>query len=199
MASFRTRDHRPTLWSQCAALFRASRALLFGSSDQYFLSRYQVASSMPLQMTLYFSIPYALVYAALSQYLYAWKSNVWEVPLVVAVISPMIFTVWALLEPIRLILGYVGNLRERVAWLGGFWVLTIFPQLVVHIYFLVGQASIGWITMPIETVMSAIYVVLSLVQLGIGYSTIRRLIAKAMADFHLQPVDEAADDPALTL
>ena len=144
---------------------------------------------MPLQMTLYFSIPYALVYAALSQYLYAWKSNVWEVPLVVAVISPMIFTVWALLEPIRLILGYVGNLRERVAWLGGFWVLTIFPQLVVHIYFLVGQASIGWITMPIETVMSAIYVVLSLVQLGIGYSTIKRLIAKAMADFHLQPIE----------
>lgn len=180
-------------------MIRAGSTLIFGSSDRYFLSRYQIAASMPLQMTLYFSIPYALVYAGLSQYLYVWKSNIWEVPLVVAVVSPMIFTVWALLEPIRLILGYVGNLKERVAWLGGFWVLTIFPQLVVHLYFLFGPSGIGWINMPIETAMSTIYVLISLLQLALGYSTIKRLVAKAMADFHLQPIDDAADDAALTL
>ena len=90
-------------------------------------------------MTLYFSVPYAVVFASLNLYLFTWKSSIWEVPLVVAVISPMIFWVWLLLEPIRLLLGYVGNLRERVAWLGGFWILTVFPQLVVHIYFCVGQ------------------------------------------------------------
>ena len=33
-------------------------------------------------------------------------------------------------------------------------ILTIFPQLVVHIYFLVGQAGIGWFNLPIETAMS---------------------------------------------
>ena len=154
---------------------------------------------MPLQMTLYFSIPYGLMYAGLSQYLYAWKANIWEVPLVVAVVSPMIFTVWALLEPIRLLLGYIGNLRERVAWLGGFWVLTIFPQLAVHLYFLVGVAGMGYFNFPIETAMSAIYILLLLLQLGLGYTTIKRLISKAMADFHLQPIDEQMDDAALTL
>ena len=153
---------------------------------------------MRLQMMLYFSVPWAVVYAAFSQYLYVWKSRIYTVPIIVAVTNPMIFTVWALLEPIRLFLGYVGNLRERVAWLGGFWVLSIFPQLFVHIYFLVGQSAIGWIIMPIETVMSIINILVVLTQLAFGYTTIRRLIAKAMADFHLQPVD-AADDPALTL
>ena len=149
-------------------------------------------------MALYFNVPYAAVFLGINQLLFYWKSVVWDLPLVVAVVSPMIFTVWALLEPIRLVLGYVGNLRERVAWLGGFWVLTVFPQLVVHIYFLVGQSAIGWINLPIETAMSIINILVVLTQLAFGYTTIRRLIAKAMADFHLQPVD-VADDPALTL
>jgi hypothetical protein len=172
--------HRPTHRSTFAAGLRAATALIFGSPDRYFLSRYQVAASTPLQMTLYFSVPYGLVYAAMSQYLYAWKANIWDVPLVVAVVSPMIFTVYALIEPIRLLLGYVGNLRERVAWLGGFWVLTLFPQLVIHIYFLFGQQAIdrSWFTLPIETALSAIYVILNVTQLVIGYSTIKRLIAK---------------------
>ena len=197
-ASQHHHDHQPSFWAQCAASVRSSFSFCFGNQDRYFLSRYQIAANMPLQMTLYFSLPWGLVYAALSQYLYVWKSQIYEVPLVVAVVSPMIFTVWALLEPIRLVLGYVGNLRERVAWLGGFWVLTVFPQLVVHIYFLVGQSAIGWINLPIETAMSIINILVVLTQLAFGYTTIRRLIAKAMADFHLQPVD-VADDPALTL
>lgn len=37
---------------------------------------HQVAASMPLQMTLYFSVPYALVWAALNQFLFYWKSQV---------------------------------------------------------------------------------------------------------------------------
>ena len=178
---------------------RAIWSLLFGNNDRYFLSRYQVAASTPLQMTLYFSVPYGMVYAGLSIYLYLWKASIWEVPLVVAVVSPMIFTVWALLEPIRLLLGYIGNLRERVAWLGGFWVLTLFPQIAVHIYFLVGQNFFrDWYIMPIEYVLSGIYLGVACLQLLIGYSTIKRLVAKAMADFHLQPVDDL-DDAQMTI
>jgi len=178
------RDHRPSMYSRIAASMRS----FFGGDEQYFLSRYQVAASTPLQMTVYFSAPYALVWAISNQLLFYWKSREFDVPLVVAVVSPMIFWVWFLLEPVRLLLGYVGNLRERVAWLGGFWVLTIFPQLVAHLYFLFGQPVI-WFNLPVETASSAIYVLLNLSQLVIGYSTIKRLIAKAMADFHLQPID----------
>ena len=122
-------DHAP---SGLAQFLATVRSLIFGYRDHYFLSRYQVAASTPLQMTLYFNIPYALVWAALNQLLFAWKSAVWDLPLVVAVVSPMVFWVWAFVEPIRLVLGYVGNLRERVAWLGGFWVLTIFPQSILR-------------------------------------------------------------------
>jgi len=100
----------------------------------------------------------------------------------------MIFWVWFLLEPVRLLLGYVGNLRERVAWLGGFWVLTIFPQLVAHFYFAVAQPII-WFNLPVETASSLIHLLLNIYQLVLGYDTVKRLVVKAMADFHLQPVD----------
>ena len=92
---------------------------------------YQIAASTPLQMMLYFSVPYGLLFAVANQMLFYWKARTFDVPLVVAVVSPMMFWIWFLLEPIRILLGFVGNLRERVAWLGGFWVLTIFPQLCV--------------------------------------------------------------------
>ena len=91
----------------------------------------------------------------------------------------------------------MGNLKERSR--GSEVLGTIFPQLIVHLYFLFGPSGIGWINMPIETAMSTIYVLISLLQLALGYSTIKRLVAKAMADFHLQPIDDAADDAALTL
>ena len=64
-------------------------------------------------MSLYFTIPYAFVWAISNQLLYYWKTQQFVVPLVTAVVSPMIFWVWFLMEPVRLLLGYVGNLRER--------------------------------------------------------------------------------------
>ena len=149
---------------------------------------------MPLQMMIYFTGPYACVWAISNQLLFYWKSRTFEVPLMVAVVSPMIFWGWLLLEPVRLLLGYVGNVRERVAWLGGFWVLTIL-QIICQVYFLLGQPWL-WFNLPIENATSALFVLFNLLQLGTGYSTIKRLIAKAMADFHLEPIapeEEALD------
>ena len=173
--------------------------MLFGSREHHFVSRYQVASNTPLQMTLYFNIPYALLWACMNQLLFSWKSAMFDLPIVVAVVSPMVFWVFFFVEPLRILLGYVGNLRERVAWLGGFWVLSLFPQLAVHIYFLVGQSFFdNWYIHPIEYILSSINLGIIVLQLLIGYSTVKRLVAKAMADFHLQPVDDL-DDAQMTI
>ena len=42
--------------------------------------------------------------------------------------QPMFFYVWLVMEPIRLIVGHVGNLGERVAWLAPFWIVMLFPN-----------------------------------------------------------------------
>ena len=109
----------------------------------------------------------------------------WPPPILPAMTTPLLFYVWLLLEPIRLLLGYVGNLSERVAWLMPFWVLTIFPQLLVHIYFVFIQDLIAWVVLPIEQVMSVAFIVLYLFELGVGYGTARRLVSKATADYQL--------------
>jgi len=45
--------------------------------------------------------------------------------------------------------------------------------------------------MPVEIWSTLVYLGIVLLQLLLGFSTIRRLVDKAMADFHLQPVDSA--------
>jgi len=154
---------------------------------------YQVASSTTLQMLLYFNLLYAIVFGVLYQLLAAWKSSIWQAPLVVELVTPMSFWVWAFIEMLRLGLGYFGNLAERVPWLMGFWMLTLFPQPVIQMWFMLVQGLAGWFVLPIEVWLSVGMQVIYLAELVVSYRANKRLVAKAAADFHLQPIDPAYD------
>lgn len=167
------------------------RSALFERGDGYFLSRYQVASSTTLQMLLYFNVLYALVFGILYQLLAAWKASVWQPPLVVELVTPMSFWVWAFIEAIRLALGYFGNLAERVPWLMGFWMLTLFPQPIIQSWFMFVQGLADWFVLPIEVALCLGFEVLYAAELVVAYRANKRLVAKAAADFHLQPVEPA--------
>jgi len=181
-------DHRP---STVARLLAWVRSLLFDESDGYFQSRFQVASSTTLQMMLYFNLFYAIVFAVLSQAMYAWKVSIWSPPLICELVTPMIFYLWVFIEATRLGLGYFGNLSERVPWLVAFWMLTLFPQPLIQMYFFVVQDAAGWFVTPMEVVLSLIFEMLYVMELAVAYRTSKRLVAKAAADFHLQPLDSA--------
>ena len=186
-------DHhyRPSLAAQIMAAVRR----MCGEGDPYFLSRHQVASSLRLQMLLYFNVYVAVAYAILHPMLFQWKAVTWPPRIIVAVCSPMFFYVWLVMEPIRLIVGYVGNLGERVAWLAPFWILTLFPQLLTQVYFISSQYVTGWVTLPIEYVLHVLLLLLYCAELYEGYATGKRLVKKAAADYHLQPVvpEDVAD------
>ena len=62
------------------------------------LAGYQVASSTTLQMLLYFNALYSLVFGILFQFLFDWKLTIWSPPLVIELITPMGFWVWAFVE-----------------------------------------------------------------------------------------------------
>ena len=179
-------DHyyKPSLGARLVAAARR----LCGDGDPYFLSRHQVASSTRLQMIMTFNVYVSCAYALLHPLIFQWKANTWEPSIIIAVCSPMFFYVWLVMEPIRLMVGYVGNLGERVAWLAPFWILTLFPQIITQFYFLFGQSLIGWVTLPIEYVLHCTLMVLYLTELFMGYSSGKRLVIKAAADYHLQPV-----------
>jgi hypothetical protein len=174
----------------------ASVRTLFDNPDGYFQSRFQVASSTSLQMLLYFNCLYALVFGVLHQMIYAWKLSIWAPPLLSELLTPMLFYIWAFVEVLRLALGYFGNLAERVPWLMAFWVLTLFPQPAIQFYFMFVQRIAGWFILPIELTLCIGMQLIYIAQLVVSYSTSKRLVAKAAADFHLQPLD-AANELAL--
>lgn len=176
--------YKPSLGAQLMAAFRR----MCGQGDPYFLSRHQVASSVRLQMLLYFNLYLAGAYAILHPMIFQWKAVTWPPKIIVAVCNPMFFYVWLVMEPIRLVVGYVGNLGERVAWLAPFWILTLFPQLLTQAYFIVSYYVTGWVTLPIEYVMHVLLLLLYCAELHEGYTTGKRLVVKAAADYHLQPV-----------
>jgi len=165
-----------------AQCFAAVRELC---SDTQFTSRQQVASSLTLQILLYFNIYFSVIWAGLFFLLFQWKIVAWDVPIHVIIISPIMFCGWLVIEPFRLALGYLGNLDEKVGWLGPFMVVTLVPQFVVHIYFFFGQTLVGWITLEIETALSGTFMGLYLLEIIVAWHTTKRFVKKAAADFPL--------------
>lgn len=139
-------------------------------------------SSLQLQRLLHFSAFYAFVFGlahiGLTIYKLAYlvaNEKVWYS-------LPVAVTAWCICEPPRLILGYVGNLRERVPELSAFWLLTLVPQLPVVIYLTCFQWAAGsWL--PIDLALGILPIMMNLLQAWHGYTAIKKLIAKQTADF----------------
>nr|XP_030123113.1 transmembrane protein 17 isoform X1 [Taeniopygia guttata] len=89
----------------------------------------EILSSLPLQMSLYFNVYFFplwwLITVAILYMKYPALSDYYKFILVTIMILV------SLTELIRLYLGYVGNLLEKVPELAGFWLLTLLPQLPV--------------------------------------------------------------------
>ena len=65
------------------------------------------------------------------------QENYLEVNTAYRVLSPLLLSVWFMVEPLRLFFGYVGNLQEKVPQLTGFWLFTLIPQLPITFFFIV--------------------------------------------------------------
>jgi len=140
----------------------------------------QVVSSLPLQMTLYLNLIYfpcwlavilmvAMVKFSLLNYLYKFVL----VTILVAVI---------IIEVVRLYLGYLGNLGERVPELAGFWLLTILLQLPMQAFLLFNT---DLILVPVEKAAGSVMLVLVVAELICGFLALRRITRQQAARFHL--------------
>jgi len=73
-----------------------------------------VVSSLPLQKLLYFNVQYSIVYWVAQVALVVYKLAFLDVKDVTRYGTPAIVFAWTVAEIVRLRLGYVGNLREKV-------------------------------------------------------------------------------------
>ncbi|RKO84027.1 hypothetical protein BDK51DRAFT_12265, partial [Blyttiomyces helicus] len=89
-------------------------------------------------------------------------------------------------EPMRLWLGYSGNLRERVPELSAFFLFTLFPQFVTCVYLAFGQpfTAHGFAT-DLEVAVNIAYLLMLGPELVLGWRAAKNVVDAQAARFFL--------------
>ncbi|KAI8803523.1 hypothetical protein BJ742DRAFT_761370, partial [Cladochytrium replicatum] len=108
----------------------------------------------------------------------AWKIYWFDVSAFHKFLMCFMFSAFTLIEPLRLRLGYFGNLNEKVPELSGVFLFTLLPQIPAVIYFSALQPFAGWgFTTPFEIAVNLIYLFLFLLPESIfGYLAAKSVI-----------------------
>uniref|UniRef100_A0A3Q3VPN8 Transmembrane protein 17A n=1 Tax=Mola mola TaxID=94237 RepID=A0A3Q3VPN8_MOLML len=141
----------------------------------------ELVSHLPLQMLLYFNMFYFPSW---------WFSEVFMLELkfyylpgyyqALLVTGLILITVT---EVVRLYLGYVGNLKERVPELAAFWLLSFMFQLPVLLFFLTDE---GVIILPLERAVHSLYLFFLLAQILASLLALRTMTRKLTLLFRLR-------------
>ena len=95
-----------------------------------------------------------------------------------------------IIELVRLYLGYLGNLTEKVPELAGFWLLTILLQLPLQGFLLLNT---DLILVPIDTAAGSVMMALILSELVTGFLALRNITRHQANKFHLQQFISSTD------
>ncbi|XP_061760708.1 transmembrane protein 17A [Nerophis ophidion] len=141
----------------------------------------ELVSHLPLQMLLYFNMFYfpcwwfSSVFMLQSKYQYL--PAYYQGLLITGVV------LLTLVEGLRLYLGYLGNLSEKVPELSAFWLLTFLFQLPVILFFLTDEEIL---ILPLERAVHALYLTFLLAQILVATLALRRMTRKLTLLFHLR-------------
>ncbi|XP_070992271.1 transmembrane protein 17A isoform X2 [Oncorhynchus clarkii lewisi] len=90
-------------------------------------------------------------------------------------------------EITRLYLGYIGNLKEKVPELAGFWLISFLFQLPILLFFLTDEDII---ILPLERAVHSIYLLFILSELLASFFALRAMTRKLTLLFHLRQFGE---------
>ncbi|XP_027231811.1 transmembrane protein 17 [Penaeus vannamei] len=143
----------------------------------------EVVSSLPLQMVLYFSalfFPFWLTSSMIMVTLkFQYVSNLYQFVLVA------IYVAVPLIEVIRLYIGHIGNLEEKVPELAGSWLLTLLLQLPLLVFLLVVP---GIWPLPMDYAVNSIFLIFIVLHLLFGYYAINATAAHQTRLYHMYMV-----------
>uniref|UniRef100_A0A8C4UJI0 Transmembrane protein 17 n=1 Tax=Falco tinnunculus TaxID=100819 RepID=A0A8C4UJI0_FALTI len=98
----------------------------------------------------------------------------------------------SLIEVIRLYLGYMGNLQEKVPELAGFWLLSLLLQLPIILFLLFNE---GLRIQPLERAVNMIFALFLTFQVIAAFVTLKRMANKLATQFRLREFDQLKDHP----
>ncbi|XP_032673858.1 transmembrane protein 17B-like [Odontomachus brunneus] len=120
----------------------------------------QIQSSLPLQMALYFNVwvypLWLLVILVNLDAKYYYLTDVYKF------ITVAVFIVLSILEGIRLYLGYLGNLGEKIPELASFWLISTLIHFPLEIFLLVDKKTKPHLS---ETIANSIMMFLLVIEI----------------------------------
>ncbi|XP_068102690.1 transmembrane protein 17B-like isoform X2 [Hyperolius riggenbachi] len=142
-------------------------------------------SSLPLQMALYFNVfffPFWFVSEVIMLELkYVLLSNYYQFLLITA------FVIISCVESLRLYLGYIGNLHEKVPELAGFLLLSLLIQMPLILFLLTDQEILR---LPLEFAVHLIYAIFLSAELVLSFHVLKIMTRQLVTQFYLgQPAD----------
>ncbi|XP_031425811.1 transmembrane protein 17A [Clupea harengus] len=145
----------------------------------------EVVAHLPLQMLMYFNMYFFPFWWTSEMVMLELKFSLlpayYQCLLVTGVVLLTIF------EIMRIYLGYVGNLEEKVPELAGFWLLTFFFQLPILLFFVTDE---GILIAPLERAVHAIYLLFVLTETLASFLALRDMSRKLTLQFHLRQFAE---------
>ncbi|XP_055098267.1 transmembrane protein 17 isoform X1 [Symphalangus syndactylus] len=144
----------------------------------------EMVSSLALQMSLYFNTYYFPLWWVSSIMMLHVKYSILPDYYKFIVITVIILI--TLIEAIRLYLGYMGNLQEKVPELAGFWLLTLLLQLPLILFLFFNE---GLIILPLEKAVHIIFTVFLAFQVVAAFLTLRKMVNQLAVRFYLQDFD----------
>ncbi|KFW93472.1 Transmembrane protein 17, partial [Phalacrocorax carbo] len=151
----------------------------------------EIVSSLPLQMSLYFNVyffPFWWLSTIITLYLkYPVLPDYYKFILVTIMILA------SLIEVIRLYLGYMGNLQEKVPELAGFWLLSLLLQFPIILFLLFSE---GLKIQPLERAVHIVFALFLTFQVIAAFVTLKRMVNKLATHFHLNEFDQLEEHPA---
>ncbi|NXY25638.1 TMM17 protein, partial [Atrichornis clamosus] len=140
----------------------------------------EILSSLALQMSLYFNIYFFpfwwLITINILYVKYSTLSDYYKFILVTIMILV------SLTEVIRLYLGWLGNLQEKVPELAGFWLLTLLLQLPIILFLLFNE---GLKIHSLERAVHIVFACFLAFQVLDAFFTLRRMVNTLAARFRL--------------
>ncbi|XP_046361460.1 transmembrane protein 17-like [Haliotis rufescens] len=183
---------RRTMTNVTDVLFPVSKTARDPQRQQIIKPGNEYVTNLPLQMALFFNACYSPLWmitsAVVIEAKFAYLNMLYQI------IVTAVFIAYSIIEIVRLYLGYVGNLMERVPELAGFWLLTVLLQLPLILLMTFNEdAKI----VPLERAVNIVKALFIVFEVICGYFAIRIMVNYQVTKFHLQQFTdlEQIEDP----
>ncbi|TRY69058.1 hypothetical protein TCAL_04134 [Tigriopus californicus] len=148
---------------------------------------HEIVTNLSLQMCLFFNVcyfPFWLIISILITSLKYEHLNYLYKFILVTVLAATIA-----IEIVRLYLGYLGNLMERVPELAGFWLLSVLLQFPLQAFLFFNE---DLVILPLERAANFVMVGLVLAELITGFIALRKITKHQAKKFHLLQLRQEA-------